>query len=72
MNIHQSNKLYLNQQNRMDLLLNRSNIRGENMRTTCLINNYNYANFLPEAINSVLNLTRLSLLMMHLRIIQRK
>lgn len=27
------------------------------MKTTCLINNYNYANFLPEAINSALNQT---------------
>ena len=25
------------------------------MKTTCLINNYNYANFLPEAVNSALN-----------------
>ncbi|MBE9212796.1 glycosyltransferase family 2 protein [Plectonema cf. radiosum LEGE 06105] len=25
------------------------------MKTTCLINNYNYANFLPDAISSVLN-----------------
>jgi len=25
------------------------------MKTTCLINNYNYANFMPEAINSALN-----------------
>ena len=27
------------------------------MKTTCLINNYNYANFLPEAVNSALNQT---------------
>lgn len=25
------------------------------MKTTCLINNYNYANFLPEAVNSAVN-----------------
>ena len=25
------------------------------MKTTCLINNYNYANFLPEAIGSAVN-----------------
>ena len=27
------------------------------MKTTCLINNYNYANYLPDAINSALNQT---------------
>ena len=27
------------------------------MKTTCLINNYNYANFLPDALNSLLSQT---------------
>lgn len=31
------------------------NARKNNVKTTCLINNYNYASFLPEAVNSALN-----------------
>ena len=29
--------------------------RGKTIKTTCLINNYNYAHFVSEAINSALN-----------------
>jgi glycosyltransferase involved in cell wall biosynthesis len=31
------------------------NASEKKIKTTCLINNYNYANFLPEAVNSALN-----------------